>query len=321
MSSHNVVAQSPANILSGERQDTVTLQTDPRFPEPHEEVTVTAQGNEFLIDDTSVAWTVNGKLVREGVGIDSITLTAGEVGEPTQVSVTILKRNGDAVNESVVIKPTQIDLIWEADSYTPPFYKGKALRAPTGNARVVALVRATDQNGNIIPTEDLFFKWIFNGRPLVEFSGYGENIFPSDVSPRRNTVAVEISTRNGRSDMVTREEITIPNRNPEILLYKRTPLGGVNYAEALDESTQIQTEEVTFVAEPYYFDMKNMNIGGLNYIWSLNGDEVAGNSNNQIKLRKTDQVGAVELSVEALHPKKRQQQIIERINVLIPGQE
>ena len=57
----------------------------------------------------------------------TFTFTAGSLGKTQKVTVNGVENDGTSITQSISVMPASIDLIWQAHSYTPPFYKGKAL--------------------------------------------------------------------------------------------------------------------------------------------------------------------------------------------------
>jgi len=304
-----VLAQSsPMELSSGN----IRLRLTPPQPEPNESVTVQAKGSGFRLDTATIAWSVNGQLQTEGVGKKSFTFTAPALGRSTRVTATVLRQNGRVITESVNVQPSQIDLIWEADSHTPPLYKGKEMRAPQGSARVIAFIEAFNQNGQPISNEDIFFRWEFNGRAIAEFSGYGQDTFPSDVSRNENTITLIASTRNDRT--IATESITIPNARPQLRFYKKYPLRGTDYSAAVDNTLSLQSSDRVVRAEPYFFDNSDTDINSFSYQWELNskGIDIGG---NEAQLNRQKLGRSVSLSLEVLHPNKRVQRTSQTISV------
>ena len=73
------------------------------------------------------------------------------------------------------MQPTSVDVLWSAYSYTPPFYKGKALAPSRGSVVLVALPQLVTRNGSPIEPKNIIYTWSRRGVILGKSSGLGKN--------------------------------------------------------------------------------------------------------------------------------------------------
>lgn len=291
----------------------ITLTSTPQFPEPGDTVTVFVRGNIVDVSRADITWRENGVITSRGIGDTSYSFTAGSLGSTHTVSVAVIAGQGGVDSETVTIRPSIVDLIWEADSQTPPFYEGKALRAPQSSARVQAFPHVVNEFGVRINPDTLVYTWKFNDKVMGAFSGYGESLFVSDVSPRENTIDVEVSTTNGT--LLGRERITIPNTEPFFEVYRMTPLRGIIFESALKASVKTKADEYSLYAFPYFLATEGE---GIEYSWELNGDSLDRNSLKHIVTlgKSEERGGAAKLSIEANHLSKAFQRVREQFSVI-----
>ena len=75
-------------------------------------------------DSSVVASFENGKKIAQGRGANSASATAGALGTETRIGVTVVAPDGASASTEASIIPTELDLVADSDSYTPPFYGG-----------------------------------------------------------------------------------------------------------------------------------------------------------------------------------------------------
>lgn len=287
---HSVVsAQAPARRIN----------ISPESPGPFQSVTISVEDFSGDIDATKITWTVNGKAATEGTGRKSYTVRTGALGTKTDVSINI----GGSV-ENVSLRPAVVDLHWQADTYTPPFYQGKAQHSNQDTVTVVAEPFFLTSAGARINPDALVYRWKVDGRVNQNASGYGKKSFQvaSSVLPKPLTVDVDVysadETYRGQATIV------IPESTPEVLLYENDPLYGISFSKALNGGEHtISNTEVTVLGIPFFFSNSQRNTGSLTKIWKLNGNTI-NESGDEIILKKPsgDVSGRSQISFEVKNP-------------------
>jgi hypothetical protein len=87
---------------------------------------------------------------------------------------------------------------------------------------------------------------------------------------RDNVVSVDVADRSGA--IIASRSISIPSRNPEIIVYEDNPLRGLS-SIALPEPFQLIAPEVTLRAEPYFMDAAIFNQNP-HTEWKVNGQTI-----------------------------------------------
>ncbi|MDE1875011.1 MAG: hypothetical protein KGH68_03030 [Patescibacteria group bacterium] len=270
----------------------VTFTMTPPYPQPNSSVGVTAQSFSTDLNRASFSWYVDGKLVRQGTGIMSITVPV-ETSDVT-VSVNVDTVDIGTISNSMTIHPGSVALLWQTDGYTPPFYQGKALEAYGSTFKVTAVPDITDSNGVQISPKNLVYTWQENGNTDDAQSGYGKDSFigkQSSYVSGKDQVIVDVSTVSRSAGAET--AITISPMVPETLLYEDSPLYGILYNSALPSTLNLSTPEITLRAEPFDLSTSNPLSGLLTYDWTMNGVTVPAFQNkNEITLRSTGATGS-----------------------------
>lgn len=253
----------------------ISLLVSPSSPSPGQSVTITAGAPLFDKSSTYFDWTVNGKARSDfsGFGKDIIKLTAGNIGSSINVSVAATDAKGEIVSKSASIPVSDLSLTWFSQTYTPKWYKGKAL--PIQNSIIeVAAIPEVILNGARINPKNLVYKWSLDGIANL-LNGVGQNVFEikTNIRPANSyTVEVIIEDKNGQFRKTGR--ISIKTQSPKVLVYPFSPLGGVEQYRGLELFPAEQKGLFDFIAEPFFLVISSPK--ELDYEWRLNGNAIAG---------------------------------------------
>lgn len=251
----------------------LSLSTSPQYPGPHEQVRVTARSAVGGLDTDTLIWYVDGKEVDQGSGLTSITVSTGALGSSTDISVQTLL-GGVA---TLSIKPVELDLLWESDSYTPPFFRGRALPSAGSTLNLQAVPRFKRSDGTFVPSSDIIFTWRKGSSIIASVSGRGKSSarIPGPTLFGHDTFSVEARSVDGGFAAQTSVQVT--SIEPILDLYQNSPLFGVEYHDALGVSPVSESEAVLH-ATPYYLAGGDPHDSGLQYQWSVNGQTVPTNT-------------------------------------------
>ncbi len=199
-----------------------------------------------------------------------------------------------------------VDLVYESKTYTPPFYKGRALPGSESQIKIVAVPNLTLKNGDRGRVENLNFTWKKNSKVLGESSGPGKNTLllktgrlPGDS----DIVEVIVSAEDGASAEST---MAIQGFSPSLSLYLNDPVLGIRMERAIGTNFTLRESEASFVAYPYFFEVTDRNSPTISYSWSLGGVRANARPNypSEITLRRGGDTGSIGLSLSVNNPSK-----------------
>jgi hypothetical protein len=242
----------------------LSLTLSPSYPRPFQTITVTPESSVIDLASSDLTFTVNGAVVFEGSGKETVSVTVGGAGETTTITVTAVNQ-GQTYTASVAIRPADVALVMEPQSESHAFYRGGSLLAGEGKLRIVAVPDLRTSTGAPIAASSLVYTWRNGNQILEAASGVGKQVLSAKAPVRyRDTViSVTVSTRD--SSIVGYAEVLVSPVDPVVRIYEYDPLLGPRYERALGRSVAIGGKEATFRAVPFHF-------GSLPTLtWSVNG--------------------------------------------------
>ncbi len=253
----------------------LSLELVPAHPAPNETVRVQARSTLIELSDATIVWSANGRVVAQGVGVSEATVVAASLGSETTIIARVVEGGTEIASAEARIRPVEMELLWESDSYVPPFFRGRALPSAGTNLRLEALPRFARANGVLVPVRDITFTWSRNGYVIEAASGRGKSkaFLESPSLFGTDTISVEARTSDGIFEGSS--SATIQSEEPHIVLYQNHPVFGIAYQEALGARTKIPDVEVSFSAVPYFADTERPDDGMLSYEWRVNGGTIS----------------------------------------------
>ena len=249
-------------------ENELNVEVVPTYPRPNESVLVTLTMYTADLDSADIAWFLDGKQILIGRGLKQFSFQAGPVGEKSDVEIRVRLQSGTIFSKSFSLNPASVDLVWEADSYVPPFYKGKALHPRQGRLKIVAMPEFS-VNSQKIASDKLIYEWSNGLQVYQSQSGYGRNIIVLNGSPLGNSENIEVLVRDPINNIVAQGFVNIGTIDPQILFYENSPYYGYIFEQAIGSAFDLEEEEVSVTAFPYFFT-KESGVG-LQYSWRLNG--------------------------------------------------
>ncbi len=258
----------------GNQPDPLQFLVAPDVPQPGDTVVIEAQGVGDFLGDATITWQLGGKTVKSGLGERIFSFTAGPLGSQSSVKVIIDSPARGVITKNFTFLPSLVNMLWEADTSVPPWYRGKALYTAGSTLTITAFPQII-LRGASVTSNNLSFNWKRNGKPLPQSSGKGRNqitIKGSQLLPGE-TVAVDVLAGTA---ILAHGEIVVPASKPQIFLYNRDPLRGVLYDRALAGTVQLTGAEITVQAVPYFFSNSSISAGTVPYVWQLNNEDTSG---------------------------------------------
>ena len=253
--------------------DDISVITTPANPAPGQNTTITLSSYVDNLNSVPISWSVDGKKVSSGIGVNSFSLFApSTLGKKTTVIATISLSDGD-LNETIVIKPAVMVMLWQADdSYVPPFYKGKALPSPDSEIKVVALPEIKTSSGLVDP-KNMTYDWQLDQTNDENSSGYGKNSFTyvSDYLDNSNNASVTATTLDQQNSIAGSVDVT--TIMSKIDFYKNDPVLGTIWDQAFPDGQQISGNAI-IEAAPYFISPKDLRIPFLSFAWTINDQPI-----------------------------------------------
>jgi hypothetical protein len=243
----------------------------PTYPRPNETVFVNLTLYTGDLNSANITWYKNGKSVLSGKGETRYSFRTGNVGEETKIEIVVNLLNGGSFSKTFTLNPASVDMVWEAISYVPPFYKGKALHPMQGSLKLVAMPEFV-KNGRRIPPQNLIYEWSNRTEAYQSQSGYGKNVVVLNGSILGRSENIEVLVTDPVNNLVAQGFVDIAPVDPEIVFYENNPYYGHIFDKALTGSFNLDAGEVQILAAPFYFTKESS--GGLKYEWRLNGQTV-----------------------------------------------
>ncbi len=273
------------------REQTVDLIVTPDTPKANSIATFEVKSYAVDLNRSTISWGVNGVNKLIGMGERKFTATMGPNGKTTTITAKITDVDGNTLTKEISITPEDIVLYWQAlDSYTPIFYKGKALPTYESTVRVVAYPDFS-QGGSKIKPNNLIYTWYRNGVIAEDASGYGKNYITFKMDYTNPQEVIKVVATDINHSLSSENSITITPTDPMVVLYEDAPLTGINYTRALASQVSLLGSEATVIAEPFFFSAKSRNDIRLAYNWFLNNDLVENQTNPAITIRKATNNG------------------------------
>lgn len=244
-------------------------------PGPQELVIIEAQGVGSFLGNATLTWSQDGKVAEQGVGKRVFKFTTGPLGSNTRIRVSIQSDTAGSFSKDFSFTPALVNLVWEADTSVPPFYRGKALYSAGSPLKIVAFPTVFNGASQVAP-QALSYQWYRAGDLVPESSGLGRNTFSIDGDQLHAQEAIAVDLYYG-SRKAARGELLVPAVEPGIILYHRDALRGTRWEQALPAGgIQLQASEMTVQAEPFFFSNSSKKAGRISYLWTLNGEEISG---------------------------------------------
>lgn len=178
---------------------------------------------------------------------------------------------------------TNINLDWEPiDSYTPPFYEGKALPSKEGNVKVIANVEVNTPAGSFDQSK-LYYYWLLNDELSHTFSKTGGNIIyiPLSEFGITDTLKLMVYADNTQKILIGEKTLKLTPSDTLPILYRKNDNPILTYANAINKKYQEykvnKGENFDVIAEPFYFSTRSSSSDSIDYSWSINN--IPGNKN------------------------------------------
>ncbi|MES2060077.1 MAG: hypothetical protein V4438_03540 [Patescibacteria group bacterium] len=282
-------ANLPVPTEIPELEEQISTDVSPSSPKPGDTVTITLSAFGTDLNTANISWSVNGSIVKSGKGNRILQITAGKSGSATSVIANIKPENGSTIRKIFSINPETVDIVWEARTYSPPFYRGKSLFSPQAEAVFVAMPNLTSKNGVTTPPNKVTYIWRQDTRVVGDRSGYGVNAFLYKGKILASPVIIDVAASDGNG-LQAENYISLSPFGNMIGVYENSPIYGILFGRELSGGFDFgDKEERTISAYPYYFGITSKSDPDLSYSWAINGSTInVPEAQNEMTLRNSN---------------------------------
>lgn len=267
---HSILSSDPSSSQTS--QDTkkqFLLSLDPQTPAPYEKVNASIVSYSTNLNDATVTWYLDGAPVLTGQGKTGYSFQAKGGGEISTLRVVVTTKDTGTSEQTVAVTPVDVDILWVAKTYVPPFYKGKAFPSAESLVRVVAIPHLPKSS-----PENVVYTWKKYFSADASVSGLGKNSYTYRANFAGNATPISVIVSTPTKSLSKEMSVSVPVKNTKILFYEDRPLEGVHYENALGQNFTIMDNEVTLAAEPYFFSFPSKDQNNGKYEWTIDGRSV-----------------------------------------------
>ena len=242
----------------------ISVTKNPPYPKEGEMVSVSVEAFGFDLKNSLITWKTANEILLEGFGATEYTVKSAN----NQIIVINIsnQKTGEKFTQAVPITTSEIDLLWEAvGSYTPPFYKGKALPGLEANINIVAIPKHKNIN-------TLAYSWEKENVKQSSQNGRGKNSFGYIASPLEQANKITVNVSSADESFAGSEELVVRYGNSEVLFYENNPELGTLYNKAIKNGHFVgDDKEITLTAIPFFVTADSIVSKALEMVWSVNG--------------------------------------------------
>ncbi len=157
-----------------------------------------------------------------------------------------------------------IDLLWQGQTYIPPFYEGRALWSKQARIIMTAVVSGLGDPNSLI------YRWSKDGSVLGSVSGIGKKslTFSDNVFSDPITITVEVIGSNNAT--LAENTVSVEPREYAPMIYENNPLYGFMFHREVGTGFMMDGQEATFTAFPFFANAAAKTAPSLSYKWSTN---------------------------------------------------
>jgi hypothetical protein len=260
----------------------VSITLQPQYPNPGDTVTASIDDYAYGGGGGEIIWQRDGVELTDSKNQRTVTFTAGNVGEPMNISATVRFGNGQTFTAKQTITPNFLDIIIEPHTYTPVFYQGRGL--PTLGSTVYVTALLSTGNG-LVAASDYSYRWQLNGSSLQGGAVRGGYKTKIEI-PYGLTSIVTVSVVDPAGNTVARGLVEIPSTDISIRFYEVSTLYGL-MRKSIGEKLPFIGNSTTIRAVPYNLSLSSVD-ENLITKWSIDNREQSASAKDpfEINLRR-----------------------------------
>jgi len=232
------------------------------------------------IQNAIFTWNVDGKLYKRAQGLSKISVY---IEKNTKVSVSILTIKGTTLYKEWIFNPQNVVIFWEANTQTPPLYKGKPLYTSESQ---LSLQGVNLDAKNPLTNTYANYVWKIDGKVQGSNSGVGRRTYTHkgdilQLEPLFELLYTNITNYQDKektTEANTRSVLRVRTLETDIFAYEKNPLLGVLFNKKISDTFTLNKKEATVAVYPVYFSKQPSE--DLSYLWSINNTPVKEGTNN-----------------------------------------
>ena len=292
-------ATGPEDIV--ELKEKVYYNVIPDKPNVGDSVQIEAEMYGTQIKDANFVWKIAGKTFREGVGVNRVSFI---LSEKTKVDLKIVTGANVTIEKSFQFDPKKIIIVWEAKTYTPPFYKGKSFYSSESSLILNAI--NLDQENPLTNTYNNY-TWKIDTTVKGNESGvgYSSYIYQGDILGLEPLFTVTMTGIISAKDRANNKNTSLGGQSllrvqalpTEIISYEKSPLLGVLFNKTIKPLYNLDKSETTIVSYPTHYAFSS-SLSGL-YEWYINDVKINSTLNElSFKMKKINEQSRLTVKIE-----------------------
>ncbi len=267
--------------LPDDVKEQISIDIFPEVPRPGDRVTITVSAYGGIdVNSSLIDWIVDGKSTLKGVGKKSFSFYPPGNGKLNTVELHIKPQYGPEVIRTFKFNPSEVDVLWQADTYTPPFYKGKALYTPQADVQFVAMPNITKKSGSKIQPQNTVYGWEMDYTADAANSGYGVNNYNFSGSILAKPTHVKVTAYDPLDQSSTGVgSLDLENIQPLLLMYEVHPTYGPLFNTAATGAFNFSQSDIQLGAYPFFYSAAAKN--NVTYDWAINSTPISNIPKNQ----------------------------------------
>lgn len=250
----------------------INMEFDPENPRPNQQVTASLVSYTINLNNQDISWFVNRQLIKREAGLTSFTFNSGAAGSTTTVEAQIIA-DGQTISKVATLQPSAVDILWEANTYVPPFYKGKKL--PTRQADITLTAMPQFQNPTTDTIRTAVYYWNRNFQPQATSSGYAKQSYTFENNPINPTETVEVTVKNRSETEIATQTQDITFEDPFVVFYEKKDSRIFDHKGSL-AGFQVTEGNFNLLAIPYFFAFDKLT--DLQFNWKAGDQFLAANA-------------------------------------------
>lgn len=234
--------------------------------QPESQVTVTVSSSVIDLGGADIAWSIDGQPISGGMGLTSTKVTVGALGEQTHVTA-LISFLGAIYRNDIILTPSIMDVLWEAQTATPPFFHGKALPSHMSAIKTLAIPFFGTSSNDTMPS----YNWK-KDRTISLGTGVGNSSVQVLGAWQNASIPISVDAQQG--DQSISQSLKIPSFIPSAYFYEISPSQGTLTQSALPFRYEKDSPELVLLAVPYGVANSARNRSRVQYDWLSNDTNI-----------------------------------------------